>query len=179
MKIKKVLLTPDEIERTLNRMAHEIVERNKGVEDICLIGIRRRGDILAERLARILKSIEKKEVPVGALDITIYRDDLSLLSSAPIVRKSNIPCDVNDKRIVIVDDVIFTGRTVRAAIDAIMDYGRPKCIQLAVLVDRGHRELPIHPDYVGKVIPTSKDENVAVFLKEIDDDEGVAIVAGG
>lgn len=175
MKLKKVLMDKSEIERTLNRMAHEIVERNKGVEDLCLVGIRRRGDILAERIAKILKSIEGKEVPVGALDITLYRDDLSLLSTAPVVRKSVIPCDVTDKVVVIVDDVIFTGRTVRAAIDAIMDYGRPKCIQLAVLVDRGHRELPIHPDYVGKVIPTSKDENVMVLLEEVDGEEAVGI----
>ncbi len=175
MKLKKVLMDKSEIERTLNRMAHEIVERNKGVENLCLVGIRRRGDILAERIAKILKSIEGKEVPVGALDITLYRDDLSLLSTAPVVRKSVIPCDVTDKVVVIVDDVIFTGRTVRAAIDAIMDYGRPKCIQLAVLVDRGHRELPIHPDYVGKVIPTSKDENVMVLLEEVDGEEAVGI----
>ena len=175
MKLKKVLMDKSEIERTLNRMAHEIVERNKGVEDLCLVGIRRRGDILAERIAKILKSIEGKEMPVGALDITLYRDDLSLLSTAPVVRKSVIPCDVTDKVVVIVDDVIFTGRTVRAAIDAIMDYGRPKCIQLAVLVDRGHRELPIHPDYVGKVIPTSKDENVVVLLEEVDGEEAVGI----
>ncbi len=175
MKLKKVLMDKSEIERTLNRMAHEIVERNKGVEDLCLVGIRRRGDILAERIAKILKSIEGKEMPVGALDITLYRDDLSLLSTAPVVRKSVIPCDITDKVVVIVDDVIFTGRTVRAAIDAIMDYGRPKCIQLAVLVDRGHRELPIHPDYVGKVIPTSKDENVMVLLEEVDGEEAVGI----
>ena len=175
MKLKKVLMDKSEIERTLNRMAHEIVERNKGVEDLCLVGIRRRGDILAERIAKILKSIEGKEMPVGALDITLYRDDLSLLSTAPVVRKSVIPCDITDKVVVIVDDVIFTGRTVRAAIDAIMDYGRPKCIQLAVLVDRGHRELPIHPDYVGKVIPPSKDANGMVLLEEVDGEEAVGI----
>ncbi len=176
MKLKKLLMNAQEIERTLNRMAHEIVERNRGIEDLCLIGIRRRGDVLAERIARILKGIEGKEVPVGALDITLYRDDLSLLNPVPVVGKTSIPCDINGKRVVIVDDVIFTGRTVRAALDAIVDYGRPSCIQLAVLVDRGHRELPIHPDYVGKVIPTSKEENVVVLLKEVDGEEAVGIV---
>ncbi len=176
MKLKKRLMDEEEIERTLRRIAYEIVERNRGVEELCIIGIRRRGDILAERMVKMLKDIEGVEVPVGALDITLYRDDLSLLNIAPIVRKTNIPCNVNHKRIVIVDDVIFTGRTARAAIDAVMDFGRPRCIQLAVLIDRGHRELPIHPDYVGKVIPTSKDENIAVLLKEIDGMDAVGIL---
>ena len=176
MRLKKQLMNKEEIERALKRIAYEIAERNKGVENMCIIGIRRRGDVLAERIARILKEVEGKEIPVGALDITLYRDDLSLLNIAPVVRKTYIPCDITGKRVVIVDDVIYTGRTVRAAIDALMDYGRPQCIQLAVLVDRGHRELPIHPDYVGKVIPTSKDENIAVFLEEVDGTEAVGIV---
>ena len=176
MKLKKILMDKEEMTRTLRRMAYEVVERNRGVEGLCIVGIRRRGDILAERLAGILKEIEGKEVPVGALDITLYRDDLSLLSIAPVVRKTNIPFDVNDRKVLIVDDVIFTGRTARAAMDAIMDFGRPKNIQLAVLVDRGHRELPIHPDYVGKVIPTSRTENVAVLLEEVDGMEAVGII---
>ncbi len=175
MKLKKRLMDEKEIERTLTRIAHEIVEKNKGVDDICIIGIRRRGDILAERLAQKLEEIEGKKIPVGALDITLYRDDLSTLSVAPIVRKTYIPCDINGKKVIVVDDVIYTGRTVRAALDAIMDYGRPQSIQLVVLVDRGHRELPIHPDFVGKVIPTSKDENVVVLLKEVDGVDAVGI----
>ncbi len=175
MKLKKLLMDKSEIERTLRRMAHEIVEKNKGVENLCLVGIRRRGDILAERLSRMLEEIENRKVPVGALDITLYRDDLSLINTVPIVRKTHIPCEVSSNKIIIVDDVIFTGRTVRAALDAIMDYGRPPCIQLAVLVDRGHRELPIHPDYVGKVIPTSRDENVVVLLEELDGEDAVGI----
>ncbi|NPA15829.1 MAG: bifunctional pyr operon transcriptional regulator/uracil phosphoribosyltransferase PyrR [Deferribacteres bacterium] len=175
MKLKKQLMDEKEIERTLTRIAHEIVEKNKGVENLCIIGIKRRGDVLAERLARKLEEIEGKPIPVGALDITLYRDDLSTLSVAPIVRKSFIPCDINGKKVIVVDDVIYTGRTVRAALDAVMDYGRPQSVQLAVLVDRGHRELPIHPDYVGKVIPTSKDENVVVLLKEVDGVDAVGI----
>ncbi len=177
MRLKKLLMNKEEIERTLTRIAHEIVERNKGIKDLCLIGIRRRGDVLAERISKILEGIEGEKVPVGALDITLYRDDLSLLSSAPVVRRTHIPCDVNHKKIIIVDDVIFTGRTARAALEAIMDYGRPNLVQLAVLIDRGHRELPIHPDYVGKVIPTSKDENIIVLLEEVDGEEAVGISA--
>ncbi len=175
MKLKKQLMDEKEIDRTLTRIAHEIIEKNKGVENLCLIGIMRRGDVLAKRIAHKLKEIEGKDIPVGALDITLYRDDLSVLSSAPIVRKTEIPCNINDKRVVIVDDVIFTGRTARAAIDALIDFGRPKVIQLAVLIDRGHRELPIHPDYVGKIIPTSRDENIVVLLKEVDGIEAVGI----
>ncbi len=179
MRLKKKLMDEKEMDRTLTRIAHEIVERNKGIDDLCIIGIKRRGDVLAERIAEKLFKIEGKKVPVGALDITLYRDDLSTLSVAPIVRKTSIPCDVNGKKIIIVDDVIYTGRTVRAALDAIVDYGRPQLIQLAVLIDRGHRELPIHPDYVGKVIPTSKDENVVVLLKEVDGVDAVGIVDVG
>jgi len=175
MRLKKQLMDEKEMDRTLTRIAHEIIEKNKGVEELCLIGIMRRGDVLAKRIAHKLKEIEKREIPVGALDITLYRDDLSVISPAPIVRKTEIPCDIQDKKIIIVDDVIFTGRTVRAAIDALMDFGRPKAIQLAVLIDRGHRELPIHPDYVGRVIPTSKDENIVVLLKEVDGLDAVGI----
>lgn len=176
MKEKARLLDQDGIRRSLTRIAHEIVEKNKGVDDLILVGIRRRGVPLAERLAEIIKQIEGVQVPVGKLDITLYRDDLTALSDHPVVRGTDIPYDVTNKTVIFVDDVLYTGRTIRAAMDALMDMGRPHLIQLAVLIDRGHRELPIRADYIGKNVPTAKKESIKVMLREIDDEEGVVIV---
>lgn len=176
LKEKARLLDRDGIRRSLTRIAHEILEKNKGVEDLILVGIRRRGVPLAERLAEIIKQIEGVQVPVGKLDITLYRDDLTALSDYPVVRGTEIPYDVTNKTVIFVDDVLYTGRTIRAAMDALMDMGRPHLIQLAVLIDRGHRELPIRADYIGKNVPTAKKESIKVMLQEIDDEEGVVIV---
>jgi len=173
---KAVVMGESEIKRTLVRIAHEIVEKNKGVADLALIGIRTRGVFLAKRLALEIFKIEKKEIPVGILDITLYRDDLSLVARQPLVLKTEIPFDVSQKKIVLVDDVLYTGRTTRAAMDAIVDLGRPQVIQLAVLIDRGHRELPIRADYIGKNIPTSKKEIIKVKLTEVDGEDQVGIV---
>ncbi|MGB9667792.1 MAG: bifunctional pyr operon transcriptional regulator/uracil phosphoribosyltransferase PyrR [Thermosulfidibacteraceae bacterium] len=172
--MRKVLMDKDDIKRTLQRMATEIIERNKSVENLIMIGIIRRGDILAKRIAKIIEELTLFHPPTGSLDISLYRDDIGIKKVIE-VRKSEIKEDITEKIIVLVDDVIQSGRTVRAAIDAIMDYGRPKAIQLAVLVDRGHRELPIQPDFVGKRIPTSKDEKIIVLLEEIDGKEMVGI----
>ena len=176
MKEKAKLLDQDGIRRSLTRIGHEIVEKNKGVEDLIIVGIRRRGVPLAERLAEIISQIEGTKLPVGKLDITLYRDDLTVLSDQPVVRATEIPVDVTGKKIILVDDVLYTGRTVRAALDAIMDLGRPKSIQLAVLVDRGHRELPIRADYIGKNVPTSRRESIEVMLQETDGEERILIV---
>ncbi len=165
----------DGIRRALVRIAHEIVEKNKGLDDVVLVGIRRRGVPLANRLAQILKDSENVEVPVGELDITLYRDDLTLKFEQPRVGRTYLPFDVTGKKVVLVDDVLFTGRTVRAALDAIIDHGRPQSIQLAVLIDRGHREIPIRADYVGKNVPTSRKEVIHVRLSEIDGVDQVAI----
>lgn len=175
MREKATLLDKDGIRRSLTRIAHEILEKNKGVQDLILVGIRRRGVPLAERLAEIIQQIEGVQVPVGKLDITLYRDDLTALSDHPVVRKTEIPSDVTDKKIIFVDDVLYTGRTIRAAMDALMDMGRPYQIQLAVLIDRGHRELPIRADYIGKNVPTSRKEVIKVMLQEIDGQDGVVI----
>jgi pyrimidine operon attenuation protein / uracil phosphoribosyltransferase len=158
----------ESIQRALMRIAHEVLEKNKGRVGLCIIGIRTRGAVLAERLNECIKHIEGSEVPVGILDITLYRDDLTLIASQPVVRETLINFDITDKKIILVDDVFFTGRTIRAALDALIDFGRPANIQLAVLIDRGHRELPIRADYVGKNIPTSLDQNIRVILKETD-----------
>jgi pyrimidine operon attenuation protein/uracil phosphoribosyltransferase len=160
----------------LIRIAHEIIEKNKGIEGLCLIGIRNRGVYLAQRLAAYIKNIEGADVLTGALDITLYRDDLALASGQPLVRKTEIDFDINGKNLILVDDVLYTGRTIRAALDALIDFGRPKSIQLAVLIDRGHRELPIRADYAGKNIPTSKDEAVEVRLEVLDGKDEVVIV---
>lgn len=176
MKEKAKLLDQDGIRRSLTRIAHEIVEKNKGVDDLIIVGIRRRGVPLAERLAEIISQIEGTKLSVGKLDITLYRDDLTALSDQPVVHATEIPFEITDKKIILVDDVLYTGRTVRAALDAIMDLGRPKSIQLAVLVDRGHRELPIRADYIGKNAPTSRKESIEVMLKETDGEERVLIV---
>jgi len=176
MREKAKLMDHDGIRRSLTRIAHEILEKNKGVENTILVGIRRRGVPLAERLSKIIYQIEGTSLFVGKLDITLYRDDLTTISDQPVVHATEIPLDITGKTIILVDDVLYTGRTVRAALDAIMDLGRPKSIQLAVLVDRGHRELPIRADYIGKNIPTSHKEVVEVMLQEIDQEEKVFIV---
>ena len=166
------------IRRAVSRMAHEILERNKNVQEIGLVGIRTRGVILAQRLKEAVRQIEGKGLPTGTLDITLYRDDLSLVGASPIVGKTEIDFDIHNKIIVLVDDVLYTGRTIRAALDALIDFGRPSIIQLAVLVDRGHRELPIRADFVGKNIPTSKAQNVKVILQETDSGEDQVVVEG-
>ena len=155
-----------DIQRALTRIAHEIVERNKGAHNLLLVGIRTGGIYLAQRIGRKIYEVEKEEVPLGELDITLYRDDLNTRRGHLPVKKTHIPVDLNEKKIILVDDVLFTGRTIRAAMDSLMDFGRPRLIQLAVLVDRGHRELPIRPDYVGKNLPTGVDEKVEVLLEE-------------
>ena len=165
---KAEIMDESGIMRAVTRIAHEIIERNKGIQNVALIGIQRRGVPLAKLIAAQIRDVEGKEVPVGILDITFYRDDLSMLAEHPVVNGTEINFPVKGKIIVLVDDVIYTGRTARAAIDAVMDIGRPKMIQLAILVDRGHRELPIRPDYVGKNVPTSKAEVVNVKLYDID-----------
>jgi len=163
--------------RSLARIAHEILERNRGLEEIALVGIRSRGVPLARRLAAIVKEISGHEVPAGALDITLYRDDLMrhAIGAQPLVRSTDIPFSIDDKRILLVDDVLYTGRTIRAALDALIEFGRPKSIQLVVLVDRGHRELPIKADYIGKNLPTSPSESVQVHLTELDGRDEVEI----
>jgi pyrimidine operon attenuation protein / uracil phosphoribosyltransferase len=175
-----VVMDADRIGRTLTRIAHEIVERNKGVDDLALVGVRTRGGSLARRLARSLREITGHDVPTGALDITLYRDDLMRLAVGPQpqVRRTEIQFSIDNRKILLVDDVLYTGRTTRAALDALIDFGRPKAIQLIVLVDRGHRELPIKADYVGKNLPTSPDESVQVRLLEIDGQDEVVLDGG-
>jgi pyrimidine operon attenuation protein/uracil phosphoribosyltransferase len=167
----------DRIARTLTRIAHEIVERNKGVDGLALVGVRTRGVHIARRLARILKQISGDDVPTGALDITLYRDDLMRhpVGPQPVIRRTEIPFSIDNKKILLVDDVLYTGRTTRAALDALIDFGRPQLIQLIVLVDRGHRELPIKADYVGKNLPTNPDESVQVRLQETDGNDEVVL----
>ncbi len=172
---KTVIMDEQGIRRALIRIAHEIIENNKGIEDVVLVGIRTRGVPIAERLAAEIGKIEGRCLSVGILDITLYRDDLSTLSYQPIVHQTQIPVDISGKTIILVDDVLYTGRTVRAALDAVIDLGRPKVIQLAVLVDRGHRELPIRADYVGKNVPTSSKEVVGVQLMPVDQADKVVI----
>jgi len=162
------IMDQEAVNRAILRIAHEILEKNKDAENLALIGIRTRGVFLARRIAQEIKNIQGVEVPMGILDITLYRDDLTLVATQPVVRQTSIDFDINDRKIILVDDVFFTGRTIRAALDALVDFGRPAIIQLAVLVDRGHRELPIRADFVGKNIPTSKFQNVRVILDESD-----------
>ena len=169
------LMDENAIARAITRISHEIIEKNKGVDNLVLIGIQRRGVPLAARIANKIKDVEGREIPVGILDITLYRDDLSLLNEHPVINGTEINFDIAGKKLVLVDDVIYTGRTVRAAIDALMDINRPQMIQLAVLIDRGHRELPIRADYVGKNVPTSRSEIVHVNLSEIDGLNNVTI----
>lgn len=170
MKLQEKTQLMDEVgvKRALTRIAHEVVEKNKGVQKLAIIGIRRRGVPLAERLAGLISDFEGVNVPVGILDITLYRDDLTTLNQQPIIHKTEVPFSINGMKIVLVDDVLYTGRTIRAALDALIDLGRPEFIQLAVLIDRGHRELPIRADYVGKNVPTSSKEVISVRLVEID-----------
>lgn len=173
---KAQIMDADAIRRALTRIAHEILEKNQGTKDLVLVGIRRRGVPLARKIAQIIKEIEGTSVPLGILDITLYRDDLSQLGYQPLVRKTEVPFDITGKKVVLVDDVLYTGRTVRAALDALIDLGRPKLIQLAVLIDRGHRELPIRADFVGKNVPTSRKEEISVSVQEIDGVDRVAII---
>ncbi|MCC3645618.1 MULTISPECIES: bifunctional pyr operon transcriptional regulator/uracil phosphoribosyltransferase PyrR [Bacillaceae] len=174
---KAIVLDDQAIRRALTRIAHEIIEKNKGIENCILIGIRTRGIYLANRLAERIEQIEGAKIDVGELDITLYRDDLTKKTEnqEPLVKGSDVPKDINDQKVILIDDVLYTGRTVRAALDALIDIGRPSQIQLAVLVDRGHRELPIRADYVGKNIPTSSSEKIVVELKEVDENDQVSI----
>jgi len=176
-----VVMDADRMGRSLARIAHEILERNRGVEELALVGIRTRGVPIAKRLAKAIHEINGHDIPTGSLDITLYRDDLMrhAVGPQPLVRRTEIPFSIDDKKILLVDDVLYTGRTIRAALDALIDFGRPKGIQLVVLVDRGHRELPIKADYVGKNLPTSPEESVQVRLLEIDGQDEVVLEGGG
>ncbi|MDF2504025.1 MULTISPECIES: bifunctional pyr operon transcriptional regulator/uracil phosphoribosyltransferase PyrR [Clostridium] len=175
MKLKAVLLDEKAINRTLTRISHEIIEKNKGTENMLLIGIKRRGVPLAERIAKIIEGIEGNAIPVSSVDITLYRDDLNSDDNKTIINTEELKLDIKNKKVILVDDVLHTGRTARAAIDAIIDCGRPKMIQLAALIDRGHRELPIRADYVGKNVPTSNSEVIAVKVFELDEKDSVSI----
>jgi pyrimidine operon attenuation protein/uracil phosphoribosyltransferase len=170
------LMGADDIDRAITRIAHEILEKNKSLDGLALVGIRTRGVPLAQRLCERLRELTDRTPPTGLLDINLYRDDLSLIAAHPVLKKTEIPFDVDGSKIVLVDDVLFTGRTIRAALDSLMDLGRPDWIQLAVLVDRGHREVPIRADYVGKNVPTSRDESVEVLLELIDGREEVLLI---
>ncbi len=176
MKLKSHIMDAAGIARALSRLASEIVERNRGTKDLLLVGIRRRGVPLAERIADKIERLEGQRPATGQLDITLYRDDLSTVGPRPVVNKTDIPADVTDSAIVLVDDVLYTGRTVRAALDELVDFGRPRIVELAVLIDRGHRELPIQADYVGKQVQTTDSEIVKVMLKEYDEEERVIVV---
>ncbi len=175
-KEKSKLSDAKSLERTLNRLAHEIVEKSKGTDDLAIIGIRTRGEFLAKRIAKKINEIEKKDIPVGVLDVVMYRDDFRVKHRLPAVEVTDIPFDIAEKKLILVDDVIYTGRTIRAALDALVDFGRAAKIQLAVLVDRGHREMPIKPDYVGKNFPTADDEEIRVKVTEVDDEDAVLLV---
>ncbi len=175
MQPKAQVLDAAGIGRALARITHEIIERNRGVEDICLLGVRRRGEPLAHRLADNIERFEGRRVPLGYLDITCHRDDLSDAERQGIEREQHVPCDVSERTVILVDDVLYTGRTARAAMEAVFAHGRPRAIQLAVLIDRGHRELPLRPDYIGKNVPTSKTEKISVMLSEVDGEDAVYI----
>ena len=170
------ILDSNDINRAIRRMAHEIIEKNKGMSNLCLVGIQKGGVILAERLASQIESIEGGNIQVGKLDITLYRDDLNTKEEQPVVKRTEIPCSIDDKTVILVDDVLFTGRSIRAAMDALIDFGRPAYIQLAVLIDRGHRELPIRADYAGKNIPTSFNDRVQVTLEEENNKDKVVLI---
>jgi len=174
---KKIIMTPEDNRRTLARIAHETIERNKTTDNLVLVGMRTRGVPLAKRLAANIEGFEELKIPVGALDITPYRDDLASSNRQPLVKRTDIPVNIDGKSIVLVDDVLYTGRSTRAAMDALIDLGRPRSIQLAVLVDRGHRELPIRADYIGKNIPSARDEEIQVRLKETDGIDEVTITS--
>jgi len=173
---RKIVMTADDIRRTLVRLAHEIIEQNRSMDHLILVGMRTRGVPLAKRLAANIEAFEKTKVPVGALDFSLYRDDRPSLNQQPVIPHTDIPTSIDGKSIVLVDDVLYTGRSTRAALDALIDLGRPRLMQLAVLVDRGHREMPIRPDYVGKNIPTSRHEEIQVHLVETDGVDEVAII---
>jgi pyrimidine operon attenuation protein/uracil phosphoribosyltransferase len=173
---QKTVMTPEDMKRSLARIAHEIIERNRTTENLVLVGMRTRGVPLARRLAINMENLEGLKIPVGALDISLYRDDLSSLDPQPTVQRTDIPVSIDNQSVILVDDVLYTGRSTRAAMDALIDLGRPLSIQLAVLIDRGHRELPIRPDYVGKNIPSSRHEDIKVQLKEVDGIDGVVII---
>ncbi len=175
----RLLLNEDSVRRTLARMAHEVVERNRGTEGLALVGVVTRGAILAERLRDLIRQAEGVDVPLGRLDITLYRDDVSLPGRHPVPKPTEIPFDLDDRVVVLVDDVLFTGRTVRAGLDALMDFGRPRAVQLAVLVDRGHRELPIQADYVGHVVRTVRDQRVELRLRELSGEDSLALLEPG
>ncbi|MFO7752867.1 MAG: bifunctional pyr operon transcriptional regulator/uracil phosphoribosyltransferase PyrR [Desulfobacteraceae bacterium] len=174
-KNERTILSREDISRIITRMAHEIIEANRGVDNLAIVGILTRGDLLAKRLCTTIKRIENTEPPVGAMDINMYRDDWTRISHQPVVKPSRIPFSVDDKRIILIDDVLYTGRTIRAALEALMDFGRPSCIELGVLVDRGHRELPIQADYKGVTVNTGPSETVNVVLEEQDGEERVYI----
>lgn len=176
LRMIKELLNKKDIERIISRIAHEIIEKNKGTDDLCIVGIQRGGVYLAKRISRKINEIEKADIVVSSLDISLYRDDIGLKKEQPVVRKTDMSCDISDRRVVLVDDVLFTGRSIRAAMDALMDFGRPSQIQLAVLVDRGHRELPIRADYVGKNVPTAIRENIEVRFEEEGCEDGVFLM---
>jgi pyrimidine operon attenuation protein/uracil phosphoribosyltransferase len=173
----RTMMDPEQIRRAIARLGHEIVERHGGTDDLVLVGIQRRGVILARRLADVIAASERVRLPVGALDISLYRDDLSELAAYPIVRPTELPFDITDRTVLLVDDVLYTGRTVRAAMDALIDYGRPRAVRLVVLVDRGHRELPIRADHVGRNLPTARDERVNVHMLELDGNDEVELDA--
>ena len=173
---KAKIMDKEAMERALKRIAHEIIEKSKGTKELAIVGIRNRGAYLAERTAAYIEEIEKTKVPVGVLDITLYRDDLTKVSEQPQVHKTEIDFDITGKKIILVDDVLYTGRTIRCALDALIDFGRPRYIQLAVLIDRGHRELPIRADYIGKNVPTALKETVQVKINEVDNKDEVIIL---
>jgi pyrimidine operon attenuation protein/uracil phosphoribosyltransferase len=179
METKKRLLDAARMARAFRRLAIEIVERNRGLDDLIIIGIRSRGVPIAERVAREIEEMEGAPVPIGILDITLYRDDLTTIAPQPLVKPTKLPEPIDDKVVVLVDDVLYTGRTVRAALDALIDFGRPKAVQLAVLIDRGHRELPIHADFVGKTVPTDRQEVIKVKLTETDGEDEVLLLEKG
>jgi pyrimidine operon attenuation protein/uracil phosphoribosyltransferase len=176
MDVKAKIIDEDGLSRIITRMAHEILEKNKGSQNLVLMGMKTRGEFLANRIFERIKEIEKIELPLGVLDVTLYRDDFRTRMKQPEVSVSNITFDINDKDIIIIDDVLYTGRTVRSALNALMDFGRPRTIQLCVLVDRGHRELPIRADYIGKNIPTSNQEEIKVKMKEIDGEDAIYLM---
>ena len=178
LELKAEIMDGQSMQRALRRVAHEIIENNRGVEGLTLVGIQRRGVSLARMLQKLIEEVEGVRLPMGVLDITFYRDDLSLLQEHPVVNATDLPFQVQDAKIIMVDDVLYTGRTARAAMDAICDMGRPALIQLAVMVDRGHRELPIRADFVGKNVPTSSGERIGVMMQEIDGGDGVALYDG-
>lgn len=175
LKIKKIILEKDDVTRVIGRISHEIIENNRGIEAIALIGIHRRGVPLARRIAKKIAETEGREPLVGELDITLYRDDLSMLYETPKVHVTKVDFNIKDRTVILVDDVLYTGRTIRSAMDALTDLGRPSRIQLAVIIDRGHRELPIRADYIGKVVPTSRSEVVEVLINEVDGQDRVII----